>query len=317
MSGRKAPDNQIVLYTTPDGRINIEALFDHENLWLTQKRMAELFECSTDNISLHVRNIYKERELDEKATTEDSSVVQTEGKRQVTRPVTLYSLEMIIAVGYRVNSEKGTLFRQWATTVLHNYIQKEYALDNDRFKYGSKFSTRYFDELLEEIRDIRSSERLSYQKITDIYATSVDYSPTSEETQTFFKTVQNKLHFAITGETSAELVAHRADSTKPHMGLTSWRRGPGGKIMSSDITVAKDYLSKDELDRLNRIIPMYIDYAEFQATKNIPMYMKDWRQKLDAFLQFNEFDILNDNGKVSHAVAAALAEKEYDKFKPV
>ncbi|MCK9171605.1 MAG: virulence RhuM family protein [Treponema sp.] len=171
MSSSKTPDNQIALYTTPDGRVNIEVLFDHENLWLTQKRMAELFECSTDNISLHIRNIYKEQELDEKATTGESSVVQTEGKRQVTRPVMLYSLEMIIAVGYRVNSEKGTLFRQWATTILHSYIQKGYALDSDRFKYGSKFSTRYFDELLEEIRDIRSSERLSYQKITDIYAT--------------------------------------------------------------------------------------------------------------------------------------------------
>ncbi len=251
------PDNQITVYQTPDGKINIKVLYANENIWLPQKRMAELFGCSADNISLHLKNIYKEKELDELSTAEVFSVVQVEGKREVTRSVTCYSLEAIIAVGYRVNSDRGTQFRQWAITILQQYIHKGFAIDNDRFKYGSRFSTRFFDDLLEEIRDIRSSERMVYQKITDIYATSIDYSYKDKDTKIFFATVQNKLHFAITGQTAAEIVAKRADSEKSNMGLTLWRKGPKGKIMPSDVSIAKNYSNKPELDHLNRIVTMY------------------------------------------------------------
>jgi hypothetical protein len=312
---RKLPDNQITVYQTADGKVNIEVLYADENIWLTQKKIAELFGCTPDNISLHLKNIYKEEELNENSTTEDFSVVQKEGNREVSRTVTCYSLEAIIAVGYRVNSERGTQFRQWAITILQQYIHKGFAIDSDRFKYGSRFSARFFDDLLEEIRDIRSSERMSYQKITDIYATSIDYSPNTEETQKFFATVQNKLHFAITGQTAAEIVSKRADSSKPNMGLTSWRKGPHGKIMPGDVIIAKNYLEKPELDHLNRIVTMYLDYAELQAVRNRPMYMKDWIEKLNAFLKFSEYEILTNAGTITHEVAQALAMQEYEIFK--
>ena len=312
---KKLPDNQITVYQTPDGNINIEVLYANENIWLSQKRMAELFGCTADNVSLHLKNIYKEKELDENATTEEFSVVQKEGIREVTRNVTCYSFEAIIAVGYRVNSELGTQFRQWAITILQQYIHKGFVIDSDRFKYGSRFSTRFFDDLLEEIRDIRSSERMAYQKITDIYATSIDYSPKIEDTQEFFATVQNKLHFAITGHTAAEIISKRADRNKPNMGLTSWRKGPQGKIMSSDMCIAKNYLDQPEIDHLNRIVTMYLDYAELQAVRQKPMYMKDWIEKLNAFLKFSEYEILNNAGAISHEVAQTLALKEYDIFK--
>ena len=312
---KKIPDNQIALYQTPEGGVNIEVLYANKNIWLPQKRMAELFGCSADNISLHLKNIYKEKELDESSTTEVFSVVQIEGKREVARNVTCYSLEAIIAAGYRVNSERGTQFRQWAITILQKYIHKGFAIDSDRFKYGSRFSARFFDDLLEEIRDIRASERMVYQKITDIYATSIDYSNKAEDTKLFFANVQNKLHFAITGQTAAEIVAKRADSTKPNMGLTSWRKGPKGKVMPSDVSTAKNYLNKPELDHLNRIVTMYLDFAELQAVRNIPMYMKDWIEKLNAFLKFSEYEILSNAGSISHEVALALAHKEYDVYR--
>jgi hypothetical protein len=311
---KKIPDNQITVYQAPEGGINIEVLYANENIWLSQKRMAELFGCSADNISLHLKNIYKEKELDESSTTELFSVVQIEGKREVARNVTCYSLEAIIAVGYRVNSIRGTQFRQWAITILQKYIHKGFAIDSDRFKYGSRFSIRFFDDLLEEIRDIRASERMAYQKITDIYATSIDYSAKAEDTKIFFATVQNKLHFAITGQTAAEIVAKRADSTKPNMGLTSWRKGPKGKVMPGDVSTAKNYLNKPELDHLNRIVTMYLDFAELQAVRNIPMYMKDWIEKLNAFLKFSEYEILTNAGSISHEVALVLAHKEYEIF---
>jgi len=314
---KKLPDNQITVYQAPDGKINIEVLYANENIWLPQKRMAELFECSADNISLHLKNIYKEKELDESATAEDFSVVQIEGNREVTRIVRCYSLEAIIAVGYRVNSERGIQFRQWAITILQQYIHKGFALDSDRFKYGSRFSTRYFDDLLEEIRDIRSSERMAYQKITDIYATSIDYSPKANDTKQFFATVQNKLHFAITGQTAAEIIAVRARSDKQNMGLTSWRKGPDGKILPGDVAIAKNYLDKPELDHLNRVVTMYLDYAELQAIRNKPLYMKDWIEKLNALLKFSEYEILTNAGQVSHEVALALAGKEYGIFKKI
>ncbi len=314
---KKIPDNQITVYQTPEGGINIEVLYANKNIWLTQKRMAELFGCSTDNVSLHLKNIYKEKELDESSTTEVFSVVQIEGKREVTRNITCYCLEAIIAVGYRVNSERGTQFRQWAITILQKYIHKGFAIDSDRFKYGSRFSTRFFDDLLEEIRDIRASERMAYQKITDIYATSIDYSAKAEDTKMFFATVQNKLHFAITGQTAAEIVAKRADSTKPNMGLTSWRKSPKGKIMPSDVSTAKNYLNRPEIDHLNRIVTMYLDFAELQAVRNIPMYMKEWIEKLNAFLKFSEYEILTNAGSISHEVALALANKEYEIYRVI
>jgi len=312
---KKLPDNQITVYQTADGNINIEVLYANENIWLPQKRMAELFGCSADNVSLHLKNIYKDRELEESTTAEDFSVVQMEGSREVTRTITCYSLEAIIAIGYRVNSERGIQFRQWAISILQQYIHKGFAIDGDRFKYGSRFSTRFFDELLEEIRDIRSSERMAYQKITDIYATSIDYSFKAEDTKKFFATVQNKLHFAITGKTAAEIIANRADSKKFNMGLTSWRKGPAGKIMPNDVSVAKNYLDKPELDHLNRIVTMYLDFAELQAVRNKPMYMKDWVEKLNAFLQFSEYEILTNAGSISHEVARALANKEYEVYR--
>lgn len=231
MKNKKIPDNQVVFYQSPDGAIHLEVMYAEENIWLNQNTMGELFACSTDNISLHLKNIYQNKELDQNATSEDFSVVQKEGNRQIKRKIKFYSLEAIIAVGYRVNSDRGREFRIWATQILKNYIHKGYALDSDRMKYGSRFSTRYFDELYEEIKDIRTSERMIYQKITDIYATSFDYSPNAPETKEFFAAVQNKLHFAITGRTAAELVAQRADSKKDKMGLKTWRKSPKGKIM--------------------------------------------------------------------------------------
>jgi hypothetical protein len=308
-------DNQITIYETEDGKARIEVRFENENVWLSQKQMAELFECSTDNISLHLKNIFIEKEVEPTSTTEEISVVQKEGSRNVKRKVTFYSLEAIIAIGYRVNSARGTQFRIWATDKLKSYILKGFALDKDRFIKGTKFNARYFDELLEEIREIRASERMAYQKITDIYATSIDYSPNTAEAEKFFAAVQNKLHFAITGQTAAEIIASRADCNKLFMGLTTWRKSPGGKILPSDIKIAKNYLQKEEIQKLNRIVTMYLDYAEFQASRGRLMKMKDWAEKLDAFLKFNEQDILKDKGGISHEVAIALAEKEYEIFR--
>src|SRR4030042_2563939 len=248
---KKLPDNQITVYQTSDGKINIEVLYANENIWLPQKRIAELFDVDRSVVTKHLRNIFSSNELEEDSVCANFAHTAEDGKDYQTK---FYSLEAIIAVGYRVNSERGTQFRQWAIAILQQYIHKGFAIDSDRFKYGSRFSARFFDDLLEEIRDIRSSERMAYQKITDIYATSIDYSSNTEDTKQFFATVQNKLHFAITGHTAAEIIAKRADSTKPHMGLTSWRKGSGGKIYPSDIVIAKNYLNKHELDHLNRIV---------------------------------------------------------------
>jgi len=311
---KKLPDNQITVYQTPDGKINIEVLYANENIWLPQKRIAELFDVDRSVVTKHLKNIFSENELQEDSVCANFAHTAEDGKEYQTK---FYSLEAIIAVGYRVNSERGTQFRQWAISILQQYIHKGFAIDSDRFKYGPRFSTRYFDDLLEEIRDIRSSERMAYQKITDIYATSIDYSPKAEDTKQFFATVQNKLHFAITRQTAAEIIATRARSDKPNMGLTSWRKAPGGKIMPSDVAIAKNYLDKPELDHLNRIVSMYLDYAELQAVRNKPMYMKDWIEKLNAFLKFTEYEILTNAGQISHEVAMALANKEYERFKKI
>jgi len=310
----KISNNEITFYQTPDGRINIEVLFSNENVWLPQKLLASLYDVDRSVITKHLKNIFSSNELQEISVCAKFAHTAEDGKTYQTK---YYSLEAIIAVGYRVNSERGTQFRQWAIQILQKYIQKGFAVDSDRFKYGSRFSTRYFDDLLEEVRDIRSSERLVYQKITDIYATSIDYSSKAEDTKLFFANVQNKLHFAITGYTAAEIIVQRADSKKENMGLTSWRKGPKGKILPSDISVAKNYLNKPELNELNRIVSMYLDYAELQAVRHKPMYMKDWIEKLNAFLKFSEYEILNNTGKISHDVALELANKEYEKFKKI
>lgn len=311
---KKVSDNQLIMFQAPDGSISIEVLYENDNVWLTQKRMAELYDIDRSVVTKHLKNIFIEGELSEDSVCAKFAHTAEDGKVYNTN---FYSLEAILAVGYRVNSSRGTQFRQWATEILHNYVYKGFAIDSDRFKYGSKFSTRFFDELLEEIRDIRASERMAYQKITDIYATSIDYSKDVEITKTFFATVQNKLHFAITGHTAAEIIKERADSTQPNMGLTTWKRAPKGKIMLSDTSVAKNYLKKEEISHLNRIVSMYIDYAELQAIRQIPMKMADWVEKLNAFLKFSEYDILNNAGKVKREVAVALAAQEYEKFRVI
>lgn len=309
---KKLPDNQIAFYQSPDGSVNIEVLYAEENIWLTQKKMAELFNIERSVITKHLKNIFLESELDKDSVSANFAHTAEDGKSYLTQ---FYSLEAIVAVGYRVSSERGTQFRQWATAILKNYIHKGYALDSDRFKYGSRFSARYFDELYEEIKDIRSSERMLYQKITDIYATAIDYSPKAYESKQFFATVQNKLHFAITGKTAAEVIQNRVSSKKDKMGLTSWRRSPKGKIMPSDVVTAKNYLDKKELTELNRIVNMYLDYAEMQAARGRAMTMKDWIKKLNAFLKFSEHEILTNAGKISHEVAEELALKEYEKYR--
>ena len=311
---KKLPDNQIAFYQSPDGSINIEVYFAEENIWLTQKKMAELFDTSVPNINMHLKNIRASKELGQESVIKDFLTTASDNKLYKTK---MYSLEAIIAVGYRVNSERGTQFRQWATQILKNYIHKGYALDSNRFKYGSRYSARYFDDLYEEIKDIRSSERVLYQKITDIYATAIDYSPKAYESKQFFATVQNKLHFAITGKTAAEIIKDRVSSKKDKMGLTSWRRSPEGKIMPSDVIVAKNYLNKKELTELNRIVNMYLDYAEMQAARGKAMTMKAWIEKLNAFLKFNENEILTNSGMVSHEVAQSLALTEYEKYRVI
>jgi hypothetical protein len=295
----------------------MEVMYGEENVWLSQKSMALLFDVDLSTINEHLANIYDQKELDESATLGNFPIVQKEGNREVKRNIKMYSLEAVIAVGYRVNSDRGREFRVWATEILKNYIQRGYALDGDRMKYGSRFSARYFDELYEEIKDIRTSERRMYQKITDIYATSFDYSPNAPETKEFFATVQNKLHWAITGKTAAEIISQRVDSKKDKMGLTSWRKSPKGKIMPSDVVIAKNYLESEELKNLDRIGNMYLDYAEIQASKGRVVLMKDWIDKLDAFLKFTEYDILTNAGKISNEVAKELALSEYEKYKPI
>ncbi len=310
--------NDILLYTAPDGKVRVDVLYEGETFWLSQKRMGELFGVDVRTVSEHLQNIYKSGELNSEATIRKFRIVQQEGDRQVTREIDFYHLDAIIAVGYRVNSLLATQFRIWATQTLREFILKGFVLDDERLKQGKRFGKDYFEELLERIREIRASERRFYQKITDIYAEcSMDYDPKSQLTQTFYKTVQNKLEWAITGKTAAELIASRAGADKPNMGLTTWKNAPTGKILKSDVSVAKNYLDEKELQELNRIVSMYLDYAENQAARQRLMHMRDWIEKLDAFLKFNEYDILHHAGAVSAEVAKQLAEKEYEKFRVV
>ena len=306
-----------LIFTKQAGEDGIEVRVSGESVWLTQKGMARLFDCLTDNIGLHLKNIYASGELEEAATTEDSSVVQSEGTRKITRKVKFYNLDAIISVGYRINSVRATQFRQWATNVLRTFAIQGYVLDKSRLENGQIFDEEYFEHLLDEIREIRASERRFYQKITDIYATAVDYSADAVTTKEFFATVQNKLHYAIHGHTAAELIMGRADHTKEHMGLTTWKNAPKGKIVKSDVSIAKNYLTESELKELNQFVTMYLDYAERQARRHIPMTMEDWAAKLDVFLQFNEEEVLHDKGRVSAEIAKSFAESEFEKYRVI
>lgn len=309
-------EHKIVLYQVEDTNIYVNVMFKEDTFWMTQKAMADLFECTTDNISLHLKNIYKEEELDENRTTEFFSVVQNEGQRNVKRKVKCYNLDAIIAVGYRVNSKKATRFRQWATKTLKEYITKGFVLNDDMLKNGRPFGKDYFDELLERIREIRASERRAYQKITDVFEQcSYDYDKNSEITKAFYAFVQNKLHFAVTGKTAAELIYERADSEKPAMGLTTWKDSPDEKILKRDIGIAKNYLNEKELSRLNRLVTMFIDYAELMAEDEILMSMQDWVDQTNQFLLNNRRKVLNGKGKISHDAAMQKAEKEYEVFR--
>jgi hypothetical protein len=309
--------NEILLYTTPSGKIKVEMYLFNETIWLTQQKIADLFGVDRSVITKHLQNIYANGELQRVATSAKFAQVQQEGDRTVNRQVEFYNLDAIISVGYRVNSSQATAFRIWATERLKEYIIKGFTMDDERLKNPQNiFGKDYFEEQLERIRDIRSSERRFYQKITDIYSQcSADYKVDNDITKKFFATVQNKLHWAITGQTAAEIIHSRADSTKENMGLKTWKNAPDGKIRKPDVAIAKNYLNEKEISALNRIVTMYLDYAENQARKGIAMYMKDWVQKLDAFLKFNEEAVLNHAGKVTHEVALALAEQEFEKYR--
>ncbi len=310
--------SDIIFYTSPEGNVSIEVIFNDETFWLNQKRMSELFGVDVRTVNEHLQNIFKTNELQKDSTIRKIRIVQKEGLRDVSRDVEFYNLDAIIAVGYRVNSFEATQFRIWATKTLREFIVKGFVLDDERLKQGKRFGKDYFDELLERIREIRASERRFYQKITDIYQQcSIDYNKEADITQTFFKTVQNKLHWAITGKTPSQIVASRANASLLNMGLQTWKNAPHGKVMKTDVSIAKNYLSEEEISSLNRVVNMYLDYAENQAARQIPMKMADWVKKLDAFLQFNEYHILKDAGTVSHDVAKRLAEQEYDKYRVV
>ncbi len=308
---------EFLIFTRQAGEDGIEVRVEDETVWLTQKLMAALFDVDVRTISEHLQNLFTSGEIDGGATVRKFRIVQIEGSREVARNIDFYNLDAIIAVGFRVNSTRAVQFRQWATGVLRDFAIRGYVLDKERLKNGAFLSKTYFDDLLAEIREIRASERRFYQKITDIYATALDYSADAETTQTFFATVQNKLHYAIHGHTAAELIVERADSTKDKMGLTTWRNAPHGKILKPDVVVAKNYLSEKELKSLDRFVTMYLDYAEDQAERGIPMTMKDWAGKLNAFLQFNEREVLENPGKVTHEVAKAFAESEFEKYRVV
>ena len=304
---------EFLIFTNQNKEKTIEVIVDEESVWLSQKLMAELFGTTRNNITMHLKEIFN-KELNENAVCKYFLHTAEDGKNYNTK---YYNLDVIIAVGFKVNSQRAIDFRLWAINVLKQYSVKGYVLDKERLKNGSFLDENYFDELLQEIREIRISERNFYQKITDIYSTSLDYNSKSPLTQEFFKTVQNKMHYATHGNTAAEVIVERANHEKEHMGLTNWKNSPNGKIMVSDVVIAKNYLTKNELKSLERIVTMYLDYAEDQAERHIPMTMEDWKNRLDIFLQFNERDILDNPGKVSHKVAEGFALSEFEKYRVV
>lgn len=310
-------ENNIILYTTPDGHVNVQVQFEDSTFWLTQKRMAELFGVNVRTINEHLQNIYHSEELDKESTIRKIRIVQREGSREVSRELDFYHLDAIIAVGYRVNSYQATQFRIWATNTLREYITKGFVLNDEMLKNGRSFGKDYFDELLERIREIRASERRFYQKITDIYATAADYDKNAPVTKDFFATVQNKLHWAITGKTAAEIIYTSADATNLYMGLTNWKQAPDGKILKSDVTIAKNYLNEAHIRELNRIVSAYLDLAENRAERGITTNMQDWANFLNLFLELSQYPILQDKGKVSALEAKLKAEQEYETFRKI
>ncbi len=306
----------IIFYQNQTGNVKIEVLYDDENFWLTQKSMAELFSVKVNTINYHLKEVFNSGELKESSTIRKIRIVQKEGKRNVNREVDFYSLDAIIAVGYRVNSYEATQFRIWATNTLKEYIKKGFVVNTEMLKNGPKFGKDYFDELLLKIKEIRASERRFYQKITDIFKEcSYDYDKNSEITKEFYKNVQNKLHYAITGMTAPEIIYNRVDANKDNMGLQTWKNAPKGKILESDVVIAKNYLSKEEITELNNLVSMYLDYAERQVKLGHIISMKEWKEKLELFLKLNEYNILKDNGKIKREIADALALDEYEKYR--
>lgn len=303
---------------TGDDKNSVEVRYEDENIWITQKMLAVLYEVETNTINYHIKKIFEDSELSEVATIRKFRIVQTEGNRQVSREVEHYNLQMIIAVGFKVNSERAVQFRKWVNSIAKEYTIKGYAMDDERLKNdGSILTKKYFEEQLERIREIRSSERKFYQKITDIYATAIDYDRDAKSTKRFYATVQNKMHFAVHGHTAAELIVERANSTKEHMGLTTWQDAPNGKIKKSDVTVAKNYLSEKELGQLNRMVSAYLDFAENMANRHIPLTMEDWEKRLNSFIEMFEYGLLEDAGKVTAEIAKLHAETEFEKYRIV
>ena len=301
---------------TGDDKNSVDVRYEDENIWITQKMLAVLYEVETNTINYHIKKIFEDSELSEVATIRKFRIVQTEGNRQVSREVEHYNLQMIIAVGFKVNSERAVQFRKWVNSIAKEYTIKGYAMDDERLKNdGSILTKKYFEEQLERIREIRSSERKFYQKITDIYATAIDYDRDAKSTKRFYATVQNKMHFAVHGHTAAELIVERADSTKEHMGLTTWQDAPNGKIKKSDVTVAKNYLSEKELGQLNRMVSAYLDFAENMANRHIPLTMEDWEKRLNSFIEMFEYGLLEDVGKVTAEIAKLHAETEFEKYR--
>lgn len=308
---------EFLIFTSQSGEKSIEARYEDETVWLSQKLMSALFDVEVNTINYHLKEVYKSGEIEENRTIRKFRIVQIEGQREVSRDIDFYNLDAIISVGYRVNSVRATQFRQWATSVLREFAIKGFVLDKKRLENGVFLNKNYFEELLAEIREIRLSERNLYQKVTDIYATSLDYNKDAITTKTFFAKVQNKLHFGIHGHTAAELIYKRADSKNDKMGLTSWKNSPEGKILKTDVSIAKNYLNKDELESLGRIVNAYLDLAEDRAKRNIPMTMEDWAKRLDMFLEFNESDVLKDAGAISAEIAKQHAESEFEKYRIV
>jgi len=309
-------ENQIILYQTEQGNVTVNVVFQDESFWLTQKAMSELFGVEIPAISKHLRNIFESGELVEKSTVSKMEIVQSEGERNVKRSMDFYNLDAIIAVGYRVNSKQATRFRIWATNTLREYIIKGFVLNDEMLKNGKPFGKDYFEELIERIREIRASERRVYQKLTDIFEQcSIDYSPNADETKLFYAIVQNKLHFAVTGKTAAEIIYSRANRNELNMGLSTWKNAPKGKILKSDVKVAKNYLSEDELKDLNLLVNAYLDLAEFQARRHVALKMVDWIERTNKFLESNSLDVLPNAGKISHEKAIVKAKREYEVFR--
>ena len=300
-----------------DQQDSVEMRYEDENIWLTQRMIATLYDVGLPTINEHIKKIYADSELEETATIRNFRIVQTEGSRQVTRDTKHYSLQMIIAVGFKVNSERAVQFRKWVNQIAKDYTIKGWVMDDERLKRGAYLTEKYFDEQLERIREIRASERMFYQKITDLYATAIDYDKNAATTRRFYATVQNKMHYAVHGHTAAELIVERANHTKEHMGLTTWADAPDGKIKKSDVTVAKNYLSPDEMKQLNRMVTAYLDFAENMTLRHIPLTMQDWEKRLNSFIEMFDYGILQDAGKVSAEIAKLHAETEFEKYRVI